>query len=125
MIRNVCEAVGYDIQYRAKRMLQGVLQNLEMGHPTQKSLTHTGRCRGCRTVTIALPRLILVQVCQISSNQLFLGVVLSSFLLRLFSCAISYSYVGESAAILRTSGPISCCMVSAFFCVTGFLGSIM
>lgn len=78
--------VWYSVQ--SKRMLLCLLQNLEMGHPTQKSLTHTWSCRESRTITIALPRLILVQVCQISSNQLFLGVVLSFLWLRFFICAV-------------------------------------
>lgn len=85
--------VWYSVQ--SKGMLLALLQNLEMGHPTQKSLIHTGSCRECRTITIALPRLILVQVCQISSNQLFLGVVLPfSLLLRLFICAIRATVMG-------------------------------
>lgn len=93
--------VWYSVQ--SNRMLLGLLQNLEMGHPTQKSLNHTGSCRECRTITIALPMLILFQVCQISSNQLFLGVVLSFLLWRLFICALGATVIGgEGASILKT-----------------------
>lgn len=62
---------------QSKRMLLGLLHKLEMGHLTQKGPTHTGSSRECRTIPLTLSRLILVQVCQISSNQLFLGIVLS------------------------------------------------
>lgn len=112
--------VWYSVQ--SNRMLLGLLQNLEMGHPTQKSLNHTGSCRECRTITIALPMLILFQVCQISSNQLFLGVVLSFLLWRLFICALGATVIGgESASILRHVWPHFCCMVSAFFLCHLFL----
>lgn len=112
--------VWYSVQ--SNRMLLGLLQNLEMGHPTQKSLNHTGSCRECRTITIALPMLFLFQVCQISSNQLFLGVVLSFLLWRLFICALGATVIGgESASILRHVWPHFCCMVSAFFLCHLFL----
>lgn len=75
---------------QSKRMLLGLLQNLETGHPTQRSLTHTEIYRECRTIPIALPRLILVQVCQISSNQSFLGAVRIVHL-----CCQSHNYGGK------------------------------
>lgn len=85
--------VWYSVQ--SKRMLLGLLQNLEIGHPTQKSLAHTGSCRESRTITIALPKLVLVLVCQINSNQLFLGAVLSFLWLRLFICAVRAAVMGR------------------------------
>lgn len=90
---------------QSKRMLLGLLQNLEMRHLPQKSPTHTGSCRECRAIPIALSRLILVQVCQISSNQLFLGAVLAFLLLGLSICAVRATIMGESAAILRHIWP--------------------
>lgn len=115
------QSCGVWYSVHSKRMLQVLLQSLEMGHPTQESLTHTGGCRECRTITIALPRLILVQVCQISSNQLFLQVVLS-FLVRLFICAIGTAIMREKVLpSLDTLGPISCSVVSAFFLCHLFL----
>lgn len=110
--------VWYSVQ--SNKILLGLLQNLEMGHPTQKSLTHTGSCRELRTTTIALPRLILFQVCQISSNQLFLGVVLSFLLLRWFICALGAAVIagGKVLPSLDTFGPISAVWSVHSSCVT-------
>ena len=108
-------STGYNAHLsKSKRMLLGLLQNLEMWQPTQKRLNHMGSYGECRAIITALPRLTLFQVCQISSNKLFLGVVLSSLLLRLFFCAIGTTIMGEE--MLPSSDtfcPISCCMVSA------------
>lgn len=65
------------------------------------------------------------QVCQISSNQLFLGAVLSFLLLGLFICAVRAAIMGEVLPSLDTFGPIFCCMVSAFFLCHLFLLSIL
>lgn len=96
-------STGYNAHLsKSKRMLLGLLQNLEMRHPRQKKLNRTGSYGECRTIITALPRLALFQVCQISSNKLLLGVVLSSLLLRLFFSAIGTTITGgKNADILR------------------------
>lgn len=93
---------------KSKRVLLGLLQNLEMCHPRQQRLNHMGSYEKCRAIIAALPRLTLFQVCQINSNKFFLGVVLSSMLLRLFFCAIGTAVrgVGGMLPSLDTFGPI-------------------
>lgn len=107
-------STGYnDHLSKSKRMLLGLLQNPEMWHPTQKRLNHAGSHGEGRTIITVLPGLTLFQVCQISSNKLFLGVVLSC-LLRLFFCTIGTTIKGgKMLPSLDTFGPISCWMVSA------------
>jgi len=109
-------STGYNAHLsKSKRMLLGLLQNLRMLHPGQKSLNHVESYGECRTIITALPRLSLSQVCQISSNKLFPGVALPSLLLRLFFCAVEVTVVGGKKVLpsLETFGPVSCCVVSA------------
>lgn len=86
---------------KSKRVLLGLLQNLEKWHSTQERLNHRGSYRECRTIITALPRLTLFQVCQISSKQLLLGEVLSS-LLRVLFCTVRTTVLGKKCCYPET-----------------------
>lgn len=89
---------GYNAHPRnSKRMLLGLLQNLETHHPRQERLSPAG----CHSL--------------LSSNELLLGAALSSWLLRLFLCAIGTTIVvGGMLPSLDTFGHDSCSVGSAF-----------